>query len=167
MSVILCEQDEVLKRQIEQFAEALKTQAHLIGAHGMEMAAIGIGYSIIRVCDSSRRLHAARKRDCIRILERLGHDETLATRHSAIRSLIRLLDPNASAPWREEYRKLSWLHGVAGSQLGFPSGTAGRMWSDGEVATWQALAREQGLWPPPGDWLPDAPVTRRLILEGR
>lgn len=36
MSVIPCEQDSVLREQIEQFAEILKTQAHRLGNHGMD-----------------------------------------------------------------------------------------------------------------------------------
>lgn len=36
MSVIPCEQNEELRRKIEQFSEALKTEAHLIGAHGLD-----------------------------------------------------------------------------------------------------------------------------------
>lgn len=36
MSVIPCEQDAALRLQIEQFAEVLKTQAHLLGDHGMD-----------------------------------------------------------------------------------------------------------------------------------
>lgn len=35
MSVIPCEQDPQLRAQIERFAETLKTQAHLLGNHGM------------------------------------------------------------------------------------------------------------------------------------
>ncbi|MGJ0535179.1 hypothetical protein [Methylocystis sp.] len=35
MSAIPCEQDPDLRRQIEQFAEMLKTQAHKLGDHGL------------------------------------------------------------------------------------------------------------------------------------
>ncbi len=35
MSVIPCEQDPTLRRQIERFAEVLKTQAHKLGDHGL------------------------------------------------------------------------------------------------------------------------------------
>ena len=35
MSVIPCEQDSSLRRQIERFAETLKTQAHKLGDHGL------------------------------------------------------------------------------------------------------------------------------------
>ena len=35
MSVIPCEQDPALRRQIERFAEVLKTQAHKLGDHGL------------------------------------------------------------------------------------------------------------------------------------
>jgi hypothetical protein len=36
MSIIPCKQDVVLRQQIEQFAEVLKTQAHKLGDHGMD-----------------------------------------------------------------------------------------------------------------------------------
>jgi len=36
MSVIPCEQNAALREQIEQFAEVLKTQAHLLGDHGLD-----------------------------------------------------------------------------------------------------------------------------------
>lgn len=35
MSIIPCEQSATLKAQIDEFAESLKTQAHLIGGHGL------------------------------------------------------------------------------------------------------------------------------------
>lgn len=36
MAVIPCSKNEDLKRQIEDFAEVLKTQAHLLGSHGLD-----------------------------------------------------------------------------------------------------------------------------------
>ncbi|WP_408595017.1 hypothetical protein ACIPCF_17740 (plasmid) [Paracoccus marcusii] len=36
MSVIPCEQDAALRKQIEQFAEVLKTRAHTLGEHGLD-----------------------------------------------------------------------------------------------------------------------------------
>ncbi|MCC7393866.1 MAG: hypothetical protein IT553_03325 [Sphingomonadaceae bacterium] len=35
MTIIPCEKNEILRMQIESFAEALKTQAHLLGEHGL------------------------------------------------------------------------------------------------------------------------------------
>lgn len=36
MSCISCKQNEILRTQIEEFAEVLKTQAHLLGQHGLD-----------------------------------------------------------------------------------------------------------------------------------
>lgn len=36
MSIIPCEQNRALRRQIEQFAEVLKTEAHQLGSHGLD-----------------------------------------------------------------------------------------------------------------------------------
>lgn len=38
MSIILCEQNAALRGQIEEFAETLKTEAHLLGSHGLSEA---------------------------------------------------------------------------------------------------------------------------------
>jgi hypothetical protein len=36
MSIIPCEQDEELQRRIREYAEALKTEAHTLGNHGLD-----------------------------------------------------------------------------------------------------------------------------------
>jgi hypothetical protein len=105
-----------------------------------------------------------RRRDCIELLQRMAIEDDLMRQHMALRKLIPLLGPHASAPWRERLRQLLWLQGVGLRGAGLSSGTLADYWKRGEVAAWQARAQELGRWPPPPDWLPRDERSRRLIL---
>ena len=137
-------------------------------AQGMEMASIGVGGAVLQTCDVRKHtLSTARRNDCIETLGKMALGDSMLMRDHAMSSLIRLLDVQASMPWRERYRQLRWLREVAGTTIEFPEGTAARIWSDGEGPTFQSLAANDGLGPPPAGWLPGETAARRLIVEGR
>jgi hypothetical protein len=105
--------------------------------------------------------------DCRILLARIAGGDTLLERGVALPRLIELApDDSAHGMWRERYRRLRWLHSVAGEgdQI---EGFAWRMWAEGEVALLERHARETGRWPPPAGWLPDDARGRALILGAR
>ena len=139
-----------------------------VWAQGLEMAQVGLGVSVVTECDPrTRRLSAARREDCITALRRMALGRQLGTAEVATKYLILLLGPRDSAPWREHYRRLRYLHAVVIAGLSPPRGFLHDFAAEGEIAVWQAHARANGLWPPPADWLPESDAARRLILEGR
>jgi hypothetical protein len=109
-------------------------------------------------------LPETQRRQCNALLSRVAaQGDTLLEQQVAVGLLLRLeTDPARLAALRERYRQLQWLKSVIfGKPL--PEHYATRVWSQGEVATMQALAMERGLWPPPPGWLPDDPQARALI----
>ena len=139
-----------------------------IWAQGLEMAQTGLGVSVVTECDPrTRRLSTARREDCITALRRMALGRQFTTAQVATKYLILLLGPRDSAPWREHYRRLRYLHAVLIAGLSPPRGFLHDLAAEGEIAVWQAHARANGLWPPPADWLPENDAARRLILEGR
>lgn len=109
---------------------------------------------------------APRRQDCMTLLARISDDGSPMAQLIGLSLQIRLAgDGDGSAQLRERYRRLRWLRGhLQELQLG---GHVMDIMRDGEVATWQTVAKEQGLWPPPPDWLPDDPRSRSLILTGK
>ena len=105
----------------------------------------------------------AQRRQCNALLSRVAQGDTLAEQAIAVTGLLKLeTDPARLVQLRERYRQLQWLQTVSfGKPL--PEHYATRVWSQGEVATMQAIATERGLWPPPPDWLPDDARSRALI----
>jgi hypothetical protein len=137
-------------------------------AHGTEMAAVGVGYAALAFCNPKERGFSKRRTaDCIAILTRMSTDPSLHFQIGANTRLINLLGIEASGPFRERYRELIWLQRVIGSQQHFPRDWLQRVWTEGEVPAWEAIAQADGLWPPPRGWLPEDQLSRRLILEGR
>src|SRR5690606_1451274 len=114
-----------------------------IWAQGLEMARIGVGYSALTACDpGSRRLSKARRQDCIALLQTMASGDRTLRAEVATRWLIRLLDPAESAPWREHYRRLRYLHAVVLPGLPPPRRLLHRLAVEGELPLWQAHARE-------------------------
>ena len=72
----------------------------------------------------------------------------------------------ASATWRERYRRLRWL-GYQAKAIKESPDSGARVLAEGEFNYYLGLLRDQGLWPPPPAWLPDDADSRSLILEGR
>jgi len=138
-----------------------------ITAFAME-AAIGMpAFSGIAKCiprPAAPSLPDTQRRQCKTLLSRVvAQGDTLAEQAIAVAGLLKLeTDPARLVRLRERYRQLQWLQKVTfGNPT--PEHYATRAWSQGEVATMQALAIERGLWPPPPDWLPDDPRARASI----
>lgn len=103
------------------------------------------------------------QKQCMTLLSRVAQADTLLEQQIATGWLLGLeSDPARLARLRERYRELQWLQKATFGRT-TPEHYATRVWSQGEVATMQALAMERGLWPPPPDWLPDDPQIRARI----
>jgi hypothetical protein len=136
-----------------------------LGENLLQPPGFALGFACVD--RDGRRLAPSRRRDCVTVLERLTREQTLSTRSRALRLLIPLLGGGeASATWRERYRRLRWLGYQARAIKESPDSGA-RVLAEGEFNYYLGLLRDQGLWPPPPAWLPDDADSRSLILEGR
>ncbi len=108
----------------------------------------------------------SRRQDCMTLLARMSDGGSPMAQLIGLSLQIQLAgDGDGRAQLRERYRRLRWLREHL-QELQLESHVMDIM-RDGEVATWQTLAKEKGLWPPPPDWLPDDPRDRSLILTGK
>ena len=138
-------------------------------AHLWELANMGPGFALHHACrdHDDHRIAPSRRRDCIAVMSRLVEQPSMRVQMTTLPLLIRLLGGgSASQPMREQYRQMRWLHRYS-TQLRFPPGSGARIWSKGEIPYFKAQLREQGLWPPPPDWLPPDERSRLLVVEGR
>lgn len=145
----------------------------LTAADWASMTAMGMEHlptfvDVSRSCrvDTQRTMPMARRQDCMALLARISNGDTAMEQALGLKLQIALAGGGPdTAQLRERYRRLRWLLARApGLQIGSRFTDYMR---DGEVATWQTIAKEQGLWPPPPDWLPDDPRSRSLILTGK
>ena len=137
-----------------------------ITAFAMEAAVATGGFQGLSRCASRPAmppLPATQRKQCIAMLSRVAQGDTLLEQQAATSWLLGLeTDPTRLAQLRERYRQLQWLQKATFGKP-TPEHYATRVWSQGEVATMQALAIERGLWPPPAGWLPDDARSRALI----
>lgn len=140
-----------------------------LAAHGSELAVAIPGYGLREACmdGEGHRLAPSRRMDCISVLARLADQPTISDQLRALRLLIPLLGRSETSRFRQEqYRQLLWLLRKM-PFVRFPLGSGARIWAQGEVDFFQSQLLEQGLWPPPPDWLPADEDSRKLILDAR
>lgn len=161
-----CVSPEFRTQMEEQFGHP-PTASDWASITAMATEALPAFVDVARSCrvDTQQTMPMARRQDCMALLARISNGGTAVEQSIGLSLRIQLVgDDPGSAPLRERYRRLRWLLARApGLQLGSRFTDYMR---DGEVATWQTVAKEQGLWPPPPDWLPDDPRSRSLILTG-
>ena len=133
-------------------------------AQGIEIAIAMPAFSGLSACSSrAGSLSNAQHQQCLGLLARVAQGDTLVEQGIALSVLLKIeTNPSRLAQWRERYRQLQWLKSATFGKT-IPEHYATRMWSQGEVATMQAIAMQRGLWPPPPDWLPADPRMRALI----
>ena len=136
-------------------------------ATSMDYAISMPSFSGVAACFSGANpLPDALRKPCLAALSKLAQGDTLVEQSIAAAGLLRMkTDPARLALLRERYRQLQWLQYAQRANAGkpLPEHYLTRMWSQGEVATLQALAIERHQGPPPPDWLPDNPEKRALI----
>ncbi len=123
---------------------------------------------VAKSCNANTQstMSAQRRQDCMTLLARISDGGSPVAQLIGLSLQIQLAgDGDGSAPLRERYRRLRWLWEHM-QELQLERHVMDIM-HNGEVATWHALAKQQGLWPPPPDWLPDDPRSRSLILTGK
>jgi hypothetical protein len=141
-----------------------------VEALSMELAyGVQVAYGAFSGCraDDGQTLAPQRRRDCIAVLSWLGDGDTLIERSIALPILIELAgDTPAGMEYRERYRRMLYLW-LAVPRRGIVDGDPMRIMSTGEMEALRQSAIAQHRWPPPDDWLPDAPRQRMLVTRGR
>jgi hypothetical protein len=134
-------------------------------AENMENLVFPPAYSTRSACRASSAPPASpRRAACIAVLRRMAGADTQLERAVGVEGLLGLLpDLPRNDPLREVYRRQQWLMAIA-SRLSYSPGFFARMHAEGGWKTFVGEATEQGLWPPPADWLPDAPDARARVL---